>query len=149
MKAEYNTKLDKNIEAFIQSRIEGKSFDEIANDLKTTKQTLIDWNKKELVRNAIAEGKAFKIHTLVKTYKFDLSNRVQTYLELSKKINDELLNRDLTDISTDVLLKMSIANDTRVKDLIGDSNFIIGTNPNLYNINFDTGDGYFEISTKE
>ena len=56
MKAEYNTKLDKNIEAFIQSRIDGKSFDEIANDLKTTKQTLIEWNKKELVSNAIAEG---------------------------------------------------------------------------------------------
>ena len=73
MKAEYNSKLDKNIEAFIQSRIEGKSFDEIATELKTTKQTLIDWNKKELVRNAIAEGKAFKINTLVKTYKFDLT----------------------------------------------------------------------------
>jgi len=41
MKAEYNTKLDKNVEAFIQLRIEGKSFDEIATELKTTKQTLI------------------------------------------------------------------------------------------------------------
>ena len=83
MKTEYNSKLDKNIEAFIQMRIEGKSFDEIANELKTTKQTLIDWNKKELVRNSITEGKVLKIHTLVKTYKFDLSNRVQTYLQLS------------------------------------------------------------------
>jgi hypothetical protein len=119
MKADYNTKLDKNLEAFIEMRIEGKSFDEIATDLKTTKQTLIDWNKKELVRSAIVEGKAFKINTLVKTYNFDLSNRAKTYLQLSKKINDELLKRDLTDISTDVLLKMSIANDTRVKEIIG------------------------------
>lgn len=65
MKAEYNTKLDRNMEAFIQLRIEGKSFDEIATDLKTTKQTLIEWNKKELVRNAINEGRAFKINTLL------------------------------------------------------------------------------------
>jgi uncharacterized membrane protein len=135
MKAEYNTKLDKNIEAFIQSRIEGKSFDEIANDLKTTKQTLIDWNKKELVRNAIDEGKAFKINTLVKTYNFDLSNRISTYLQLSKKINDELLSRDLTDINTDVLLKMSIANDGRVNELIKDKKILIGI-PNVEEIYF-------------
>jgi uncharacterized membrane protein len=147
MKAEYNTKLDKNIEAFIQSRIEGKSFDEIANDLKTTKQTLIDWNKKELVRNAINEGKAFKINTLVKTYKFNLTNRVQTYLQLSKKINDELLNRDLTDISTDVLLKMSIANDNRLNELVKDKNFEVGINPNcMYLVD---GDGYFDLKADE
>lgn len=46
MKTDYNSKFDKNIEAFIQSRIEGKSFDEIATELKTTKSTLIDWNKR-------------------------------------------------------------------------------------------------------
>lgn len=148
MKAEYNTKLDKNIEAFIQLRIEGKSFDEIATDLKTTKQTLIDWNKKELVRNAIDEGKAFKINSIIKTYNFDLSNRISTYLQLSKKINDELLNRDLTDINTDVLLKMSIANDGRVKDLIGNKKIEIGENPNLYTIG-ENGDGFFDLSFDE
>lgn len=145
MKAEYNTKLDKNMEAFIQLRIEGKSFDEIATELKTTKQTLIDWNKKELVRTAINEGKAFKINTLIKTYQFDFTNRVKTYLELSKKINTELLSRDLTDINTDTLLKMSIANDTRLKNLIGVEKIEIGENPNLISLG-DIGDGYFDIS---
>ena len=97
--------------------------------------------------NAIAEGKAFKIHTLVKTYKFDLSNRVQTYLELSKKINDELLNRDLTDISTDVLLKMSIANDNRINEIVKDKSFEVGTNPNcMYLVD---GDGYFNLKADE
>lgn len=148
MKAEYNSKLDKNIEAFIQLRIEGKSFDEIATELKTTKQTLIEWNKKELVRYAINEGKAFKINTLVKTHNFNLVSRVKTYLELSKKINEELLSRDLKDINTDVLLKMSIANDTRVKDLIGNKKIEIGENPNLYTIG-ESGDGFFDFSFDE
>ena len=149
MKAEYNSKLDKNIEAFIQSRIEGKSFDEIATELKTTKQTLIDWNKKELVRNAIAEGKAFKINTLVKTYKFDLTNRVQTYLQLSKKINDELLNRDLTDISTDTLLKMSIANDNRLNEIVKDKNFTIGV-PSIEVLEYSSDpDNYFCLKADE
>lgn len=147
MKADYNTKLDKNMEAFIQLRIEGKSFDEIAIELKTTKQTLIEWNKKELVRDAIKDSKAFKLDTLIKTYKFDLCNRASTYLQLSKKINDELLKRDLEEISTDVLLKMSIANDMRAKELINKT-FEIGTNPNLFYIG-QKGDGYFEISSDE
>lgn len=147
MKAEYNSKLDKNIEAFVQLRIEGKSFDEIATELKTTKQTLIDWNKKELVRNAINEGKAFKINTLVKTYNFNLVNRAKTYLELSKKINDELLNRDLKDINTDVLLKMSIANDNRINEILKDKSFEVGTNPNC--IYLVDGDGYFNLQVDE
>lgn len=149
MKTEYNSKLDKNIEAFIQMRIEGKSFDEIANELKTTKQTLIDWNKKELVRNSITEGKVFKIHTLVKTYKFDLSNRVQTYLQLSKKINDEILNRDLTDISTDTLLKMSIINDNRINDLVKNKSITIGV-PSIKSLEFSNDpDNYFILQADE
>lgn len=147
MKAEYNTKLDKNVEAFIQLRIEGKSFDEIATELKTTKQTLIEWNKKELVRNAINEGKAFKINTLVKAYNFNLVSKTKTYLELSKKINDELLSRDLTDINTDVLLKMSIANDNRINEMIKDKSFEVGTNPKC--IYIVDGDGYFNLQFDE
>ena len=147
MKAEYNTKLHKNIEAFIQMRIEGKSFDEIAKELKATKQTLIDWNKKELVRNAIDEGKIFKINTLVKTHNFNLVSRTKTYLELSKKINDELLSRDLKDISTDVLLKMSIANDNRINEIIKDKPFEVGTNPNC--IFLEDSDGYFNLKADD
>lgn len=147
MKEDYNTKMDKNLEAFIMLRIEGKSFDELAKELNTTKQTLIDWNKKAIVRNAINEGKAFKINSLVKTFKFDLSTRVETYLKLSKKINDELLSRDLKDINTDLLLKMSIANDSRVRELISKASEI-GTNPNISKPG-KNADGYFKIENDE
>ncbi|MBK6276283.1 MAG: hypothetical protein IPF58_17070 [Saprospirales bacterium] len=47
-----------------------------------------------------------------------MSNRANTYLQLSMKINDELLNRDLKTISTVTLLNMSITNDTRLKELL-------------------------------
>lgn len=142
MKAEYNSKLDKNIEVFIQKRIEGKSFDEIANDLKVAKQTLIEWNKQKLIRDTISEGKAFKINSLVKVYKYDLTNRLETYLKLSTKINNELLERDLSELNTDVLLKMSVMNDNRINEIIKSKKNIIGvqgmelieysTNPNTY-----------------
>ncbi len=149
MKTEYNSKLDKQLEVFVQMRIEGYSFDAIATELKTSKQTLIEWNKKELVRTAIDEGKAFKINTLVKTYKFDLANRTNTYLQLSQKINDELLNRDLKEVSTDVLLKMSIANDTRVHDLLKGKHRLFGV-ANIEVVKFsDDKDSFFYLKYDE
>jgi hypothetical protein len=147
MKAEYNSKLDKNIESFIQLRIEGKSFDEIATNLKTSKQSLIEWNKQQFIRKSIEEGKAFKINTLVKTYQFDLANRVSNYLKLSKRINDELATRDLTSISTESLLKMSINNDGRLRELIN-TNQQIGHNERAYSI-AKIGDGFFGLNLDE
>ena len=135
-------KFTKQIEVFIQLRIAGNSFDEIATTLKTSKQTLIEWNKQMIVRDAINDGRAFKINSVVKTHQFDLMNRLNNYLQLSKNINDELLKRDLTTINTDTLLKMSIANDNRLKDLVN-KNIQIGENDN--ELSFDNGEGFFNM----
>jgi hypothetical protein len=147
MKTEYNTKLDKNIEAFILLRIEGKSFDDIAKELKTSKSTLIDWNKKVEVRNEIQQGKAIKINTIVKAYEFDKQTRLKTLLSLSKKINDELSKRDLTSVSTDVLLKMSIANENRVNEIVNNS-FEFGFNPSFHKAGIKET-GFFEMQLDE
>lgn len=147
MKNEYNTKFDKNIEQFIQLRIEGNSFDVIATTLNTSKQTLIEWNKLVKVRNTIEEGKALKINSLIKGFSFDVENRLNTYLQLSKKINTELLQRDLTEINTNVLLTMSIANDTRVKELIN-KNVMIGSNQGYREVGVDE-DGFFKMNLDE
>jgi hypothetical protein len=139
-------KFEKQIEDFIQKRIEGKSFDEIATDLKTTKQTLIEWNKQLKVRNTINEGQSIKINSIVKTYSFDLNNRLNTYLKLSKKINDELAIRDLTQVNTETLLKMSIANDTRVRELVN-KNTQLGVND--FVVDFGNSDGWFSLKLDE
>jgi hypothetical protein len=146
MKTEYNTKLDTQLETFIQLRIEGNSFDTIATELKTTKQTLIEWNKKELVRKTIIEAKAIKINTLVKTFEFDLHTRVKTYLELSKKINDELANRDLKEVSTEALLKMSIATENRIKEIVS-KQIEFGIKP--YTVDMNEGNTFFELYLDE
>ena len=140
-------KMEKNIERFIELRIAGKSFDEIAKELQTSKQSLIEWNKKVEVRTTINEGKAFKINSLVRANEFNLENRLTTYLRLSRKINDELLNRDLSEIGTDTLLKMSVVNDTRVKELVN-KNFEIGQNPGILDIGYNE-DGYFHLKLDE
>ena len=139
-------KFEKQVEQFTELRIEGKSFDEIATTLKTSKQTLIEWNKQLQVKETIQYGKALKINDIVKTYQFDIISRLNTYLELSKRINAELLQRDLITIATDTLLKMSIANDTRVKDLLKEK-VVIRQNENI--IDFEIGNGFFVMPLDE
>ena len=138
-------KFEKQIEEFIQKRIEGKSFDEIAIDLKTTKPTLVGWNKQLEVKNSIHEGQAIKINSIVKTYSFDLANRLRTYLQLSKRINDELAIRDLTQVNTETLLKMSVLNDTRVKEMVN-KNVEIGESE--CNADFNQGE-FFNLKLDE
>jgi predicted XRE-type DNA-binding protein len=136
----------KQIADFIQMRIEGKSFDEIAKELNTAKSTLIDWNKKACVKTLIDEGKAFAINNVVKAFQYDRQARLKTMLEISKKINDELKSRDLADISTDKLLQMSIANDGRIMKMI-DTRLEIGENESV--VSWDNGDGFFQFRLDE
>lgn len=86
----------------------------------------------------------------MKTYKFDLSNRLNTYLQLSKKINDELLNRNLTDMSTDILLKMSVVNDSRINNILKENKITFGKpyfEMEVYGEG--TPDQYFEMKADE
>src|SRR5258708_6748984 len=138
-------KFEKQFEEFISLRIEGKSFDDIAGILQTSKPTLIDWNKKAAVRTAIDEGKAMKINCLLKAYQLDFESRLKTSLERSKKINDELSQRELTElkISTNKLLRMSIASDNSIKKLI-DQKVRFGTNPGKTEA-AENEDGFFDL----
>lgn len=68
-------------------------------------------------------------------------------MELSKRMNDELLTRDLVKVPTETLLKMSIANDARVKELTA-KNVQIGQNPNIWDIGSNS-DGYFDLNMDE
>ena len=139
-------KIEKQITDFIQMRIEGKSFDEIAKEMNIAKSTLIDWNKKADVRITIDEGKEFAINTIVKAIQYNKQARLEALLQLSKKINDELLSRDLADISTDKLLQMSIANESRVLKMI-DARWQIGENESI--VSWENGNGFFNFRLDE
>lgn len=80
-------------------------------------------------------------------YKFNLLCRLDNYLKLSQKINDELLKRDLTNISTNVLLKVSIANDNRVKEITNKS-IEIGSNSSCFYLGANEN-GFFELNLDE
>lgn len=114
-------KFDTHIEQFIELRIEGKSFDDIAKELKTSKSTLLDWNKQFKVRETITEQKALKINALFKQFELDRESKLRANLELIQKLYNELSSRDLTQVPTLKLMDMLIVQESRIKDLIGES----------------------------
>jgi hypothetical protein len=140
-------KFDKQLERFIELRVQGKSFDEIAKDLKTSKNTLLDWSKKFQVRATIEAEKALKINNLIKSFEMDRESRLKSYLEFSKKVNDELLTRDLSQIPTEKLLTIAVTSVQRVFSVTGNS-IQIGVNDSFMVAGEDK-DGYFSFSLDE
>jgi len=141
------TKRNQKINNFIKLRIEGYSFDKIATELKVSKQSLIAWNKDFNIRTAIDEAQKLKMDTLVKEYGFFISERLKGYLELSSKLNKELEKRELNNLSTETLIKLSIQNDTRICSLLPKS-ITIGEKELIPASLLENENGYFELEFK-
>ena len=89
---------------FIKLRSEGLSFDKISKELKTSRPTLMGWEK-EFSRE-ISELKYLEFESLKEKYLMGKKARVENYGELLEKAKKALKARDLKDISSDKLLNM-------------------------------------------
>lgn len=82
---------------FIILRADGISFDKIATKLKTSKATLIQWSK--LFEDDI---KDLQFHAFIKikeAYSWNKKNRYETLLKQLDKIDNSILNTDLSKVS--------------------------------------------------
>lgn len=129
---------------FIQLRIEGKSFEEIAKVLSTTKNHLIQWNKESETRTAINEGLAIHLNDTVRTLEMGKQARLTAMIKTYKKVIEEIEKREFSDISTDKLIQLSVLLNSRINEQNG--TIEIGDNSGY--IKFDTGD-YFNLNTLE
>ena len=98
---------DKTVQRFIELRVQGCSFAQIATELKVTKATLIGWSHKHQ-------------HTIANLTAIERENRLQQQLtsgeERMRKLGDqirfaeaELAKRDLATLSTGRLLNVGFA----------------------------------------
>lgn len=101
-------------ERFIELRAKGYSFDKIATELGKAKQTLIDWGKE--LENEIANLKALELEALYEKHYLLKENRIETFGTLLKKLKDEVMNRDLSDVPTDKLLDLLLKYENQLKD---------------------------------
>ncbi len=89
---------------FVELRAKGFSFDRIAKELKTTKQTLIGWSKE--LETEIAELKRIELDSLHEMVLSSQRQQIELLVEFFKKVNAELGKRDLKDVPTDKLFFM-------------------------------------------
>jgi IS30 family transposase len=115
----------KTKERFIELRAKGWSFDKIAKELGKAKQTLIDWSKE--LEDEIANLKALELEALYERYYLLKENRVETFGELLKKLKDEVMSRDLSDVPTDKLLELLLKYEHQLRDEIVEPRFKTST----------------------
>lgn len=89
---------------FIQLRAKGLSFNKIAEKLKVSKTTLIEWGR-ELERE-IVNLKAIEMEELQEMYYVQKQKRIELFGSKLEQILKELEQRDFSDISTEKLLEL-------------------------------------------
>lgn len=96
-------------ERFIQLRAEGLSFEKIAQELKVSKQCLINWCKEFKVE--IANLKSIELDALQERYFLSKRARIELLGQQLEKVKAELEKRDLTKVKTerlfDIFLKLN------------------------------------------
>jgi hypothetical protein len=103
-------------ERFIELRAKGWSFDKIAKEIGKAKQTLIDWSKE--LQDEIANRKALELEALYEKHYLLKENRIETFGVLLRKLKDEVMSRDLSDVPTDKLLDLLLKYENQLKDEI-------------------------------
>lgn len=108
-------------ENFIQLRAKGFSFDRIAKELKTSKQTLIDWSKE--LQEEIANRKALELEALYENFYLLKEYRLRNFGNLLNKIEKELQARDFSEVATEKLLELFLKYNSQLKEEIVEPTF--------------------------
>ena len=77
---------------FLQLRADGLSFDKIAVEIKTSKQTLIQWSR--LFKDELNDMKFQSLATLKEQYQFSVKAKFEQNLKHLQKINEAMENFD-------------------------------------------------------
>lgn len=97
---------------FITLRADGLSFDKIAKQLKTSKATLIQWSK--LFEDNIKELKFYAMVEIKKSFNHSIKARYEVLLKQLDKIDNAILNADLSEESLKDLIQLQQHTSTQI-----------------------------------
>lgn len=103
---------------FIELRLQGETFENIAKELKVSKQTLITWNKSIQVKDVLEAGKLIRYQSILNQYGQQLEHKIEVHSKLLKRIDEELAKRKLDSISTGALIKLQFMIQEKLYDLV-------------------------------
>ena len=97
---------------FITLRADGLSFDKIAKQLKVSKVTLIQWSK--LFEDDIKELQFLAMVEIKKQYSNTVAKRYETLLQQLDKIDNAILEADLSEESLKDLIQLQQHTSTQI-----------------------------------
>lgn len=97
---------------FITLRADGLSFDKIAKQLKISKATLIQWSK--LFEDNIKELQFFAMVEVKKSFSHSIKARYEVLLKQLDKIDNAILNADLSEESLKDLIQLQQHTSTQI-----------------------------------
>lgn len=122
----------KQKEAFIDLRAEGHSFDTISKKLKISKPTLIDLQRE--VSKDINNLLFFKLEAIKEKHRNNFKAKLEGYLRQLEKINNEIEDRDLSEVSFKDLF---LAKETLEKNIKSELDKINYSTGEIVKTNFD------------
>jgi transcriptional regulator len=107
---------------FLVLRANGNTFDNIATELKVTKQTLLNWSK--IYEDEINDLKYLAMLELKEKYRYSQKTKYETLLKQIEKVDDAILKKDLSKASLKDLMmfKNDLLENINYMEL--DTNFI-------------------------
>lgn len=99
-------------EKFIELRARGYSYEKISDQIGVSKPTLVKWNRDFSVQ--IEQMESDEMYALCERFRVARQHRVERFSTLLDRIDEQLANRNLSDVDTDRLVRLFI----RVMDAI-------------------------------
>lgn len=93
---------------FIELRAKGYSYQKISDKLNVSKPTLMDWSKDDQTSKDIHNQRTLYIDELQEQYAMTKRHRITVFGEVLSRAKAELDKRDLSEMSTDKLITMTI-----------------------------------------
>ncbi len=111
------TKTTDEVEKFIELRARGLSYDKIADEIGTSKPTLLKWSGQ--YSKEIAQAQFFELNNILTQYGLMRQGRVEVVAEMLGAVLKEMRLRaesgNFSDVKTDKLFELAVALESRLE----------------------------------
>jgi hypothetical protein len=114
------------VQRFIELRAQGWSFARIATELQVSKPTLIAWSRKQQFQ--IQNLKAIELEALGEKWLASVTDRVNGLGEQLRKVEAELAQRNMGDLTTPQLHTLSRSLRRQIEHAVGQPTFSVAAN---------------------